>query len=204
MEFGQKVSVKSCVALVSVLTSCHGIVLGIGATEICCYCVLGTAFCGGRLGFLNPYFGEPVVCTAETVFGGAQTGSLANRVRACETRAIFVIFIVIRSLRSKRLVFVDRMYIQHFRHVRQYPILSEGAKTPLPKKKPFASFRHAFSTLEKRRATAMGQLDSESLSRPIGEERKKPQKTVGRNPHMNGGRLCREGCPPSSSIPLFL
>ena len=40
--------------------------------------------------------------------GGAKTGVLANRVFACVTPAIFVIFAVFRGLKSKLLVFVDR------------------------------------------------------------------------------------------------
>ena len=43
--------------------------------------------------------------------------------------AIFVIFFVFRSLRCKPLVFVDRMYIRHFRHFRPNPLFLEGAKT---------------------------------------------------------------------------
>ena len=61
----------------------------------------------------------------------AKTGFLANRVFACVTFVIFVIFVVFRGLRSKSLVFVDRVSIRHFRRFRQNPLFSVGGKDPV-------------------------------------------------------------------------
>ena len=66
-----------------------------------------------------------------TQFGGVQTGFLANRARACVTRAVFVIFVIFRSGGANPLVFVDRMHIRHFRHFRQNPLFSAGCKNPV-------------------------------------------------------------------------
>ena len=68
--------------------------------------------------------------------GGCTNRVLANRVFACMTSAIFVIFVIFiicvgfRSLMSKPLVFPDRMYIRHFHHFRQNPLCLEGSITP--------------------------------------------------------------------------
>ena len=61
----------------------------------------------------------------------AKTGFLAHRVFACVTFVIFVIFVVFRGLRSKALVFVDRVSIRHFRRFRQKPLFSVGGKEPV-------------------------------------------------------------------------
>ena len=67
-----------------------------------------------------------------TPFSGPEkTGFLANRVFACVTPAIFVIFVVFRGLRSKALVFVDRVSIRRFRRFRQNPLFSVGGKDPV-------------------------------------------------------------------------
>ena len=64
-------------------------------------------------------------------FRSAKTGFLANRVFVCATPAIFVIVVVFRGLRSKALVFVDRVFIRHSRRFRQNPLFSAGGKDPV-------------------------------------------------------------------------
>ena len=60
--------------------------------------------------------------------GGANTGVLANKVVACVTPAIFVIFVVFRGLRRKTLDLVDRMPVRHFHRFRQNSLFSVGGK----------------------------------------------------------------------------
>ena len=75
----------------------------------------------------------------------AKTGFLANRVFACVTPAIFVIFVVFRALRSKALVFVDRVSTRHFRRFRQNPLFSVGGKDPVWLRPRFSLPEKAFS-----------------------------------------------------------
>ena len=89
---------------------------------------------------MNPFF--PQNSGHLSLESGVQNqGFLANRVFACVTFVIFVIFVVFRGLRSKVLVFVDRVSIRHFRRFRQNPLFSVGGKDPVLAKTPFFSSR---------------------------------------------------------------
>ena len=87
--------------------------------------------------------------SARKMFRSAKTGFLANRVFACVTFVIFVIFVVFRGLRSKALVFVDRVSIHHFRRFRQNPLFSVGGKDPVwlrPRFSPPEMWAHRMSS----------------------------------------------------------
>ena len=73
---------------------------------------------------------------------GYKSRLLANKAFACMTPASFVIFVVFWGLKSKALVFTDRMYIYHVRRFRQNSLFLEGAKAAFAKSTVFVLSRH--------------------------------------------------------------
>ena len=70
-------------------------------------------------------------CACMRPHSGVQKNRVFRKQGLCVTPASFVIFVLFRGLRSKALVFVDRVSIRHFRRFRQNPLFSVGGKDPV-------------------------------------------------------------------------
>ena len=121
---------------------------------------------------------------------GGKRYCLASRASACVMRPTFAIFIVFRALRSKGLVFVDRLYIRHFRRFRQDPCSWKGHKTLLPKSVVSSSQEVTHSKHRAQRPRDMASIcRSEDASLRSGQARpqQRPFDIVLSSPRCNSG-----------------